>query len=365
MEENSSYKDIIKENMKETVSSERRLQRERIVNKRRGILGKVKINKNEFLKTDDVKSIAQRLKHKGLVKDSDFKLLTRAFIQNENNIIAFANSDGALQSLIRELTGTDSNHQLLAAECCVNLALGNEKTSLKIAKSAGTYLITFLKGMSIPLSSAAIWALGNLAGSDVKTLELLKSQGLMESLLDIIGVEDLQSNVIYALMHFVKVGLPVLQPDDLKKIATRTVVLANRTPDTFWLLYYLSCSNVCDELLLPIVQPCIGIIAETDESDTIESIKKKTACVRILANLASAESGNVASLLMAEFDTLFSLFEYMAQEATTPHLCKDMLWMFGNLVNHPAECVRSQVQMNMMRLQHLDLLCIPLRNELK
>ncbi|XP_039288683.1 uncharacterized protein LOC111049399 isoform X2 [Nilaparvata lugens] len=259
---------------------------------------------------------------------------------------------------------TDSNHQLVAAECCVNLALGNAKTSLKIAKSAGTYLITFLKGMSIPLSNAATWALGNLAGSDVKTLELLKSQGLMESLLDIIDIEELQSNVIYALMHFVKIGLSVLPPDDLKKIATRTVGLTNKTADTLWLLYYLSCSNECDEILHPTVQPCIEIIVQTDSED-VETIKKKTACFRILANLASGESGHVASLLMAEFDTLFSLFEFMAQEGTTPHLCKDMLWMFGNLVNHPAESVRSQVQFNMMRFQHLDLLCIPLRNALK
>jgi hypothetical protein len=54
----------------------------------------------------EVKSLAEKLKHKSCFTVHDFMLLNQALIQSEENIIAFFRVTGALHALVRELTGT-------------------------------------------------------------------------------------------------------------------------------------------------------------------------------------------------------------------------------------------------------------------
>lgn len=84
---------------------ERQERREILVNSRRSTLGEITDSQRRVITTQEVKTLAERLKHKGHFTVQDFMLLNHAVIQNEENIIAFFRVTGALQALIRELTG--------------------------------------------------------------------------------------------------------------------------------------------------------------------------------------------------------------------------------------------------------------------
>ncbi|XP_075226632.1 uncharacterized protein LOC142327439 isoform X2 [Lycorma delicatula] len=207
-EDGEVYTEKMVQYHREISKHERQLKRDIIFNRRRGILGEVSDSKKQIITSKTVLTILQKIKRKSKLTDEDINTLTCAFIQNESNIITFLNADSnlGLQALVRELTGVSSLIQLAVAECFVNMSLGNHKCCFKIAKSAGTYLITHLQGMNLNLKVPCIWALGNLVGSDIKTWKLLNSQGLLLLFLELLPITELQENVIYALTHYIKIG---------------------------------------------------------------------------------------------------------------------------------------------------------------
>lgn len=114
----------------------------------------IRIGIGEFSKTfadvqtfseDDVLALANRIKQQKHAKSDNLIQLSHAFLQSSENIQCFLKVTGALNVLVKELTGHDTNTQMLAAEVMCNLSLGSEVSSEKVALCAASYLITFLK----------------------------------------------------------------------------------------------------------------------------------------------------------------------------------------------------------------------------
>lgn len=173
------------------------------------MLGEVANSQKRVMTAGEVKTLAEKLKHKSHFTIHDFMLLNQSLLQNEENTIAFFTVTGALHAVVRELTGHNASRQLVAANCCCNLALGNEKACLKLTKAAAPYLITHLDGLNNHLLEVCIWTLGNLAGSHVKSWIILHAQGLLPKLLLLVtsSNSDVVQATLYALTHYIKTGL--------------------------------------------------------------------------------------------------------------------------------------------------------------
>lgn len=102
----------------------------------------------EILTEKDVAGLCSRIKRKKHAGPEDLGKLGNAFIQSEANIAAFIKTTGAINILIKELTGGDRSQQILAAQCLCNLSLGDEVCCSKIASFAGSYLMIFLMNSS-------------------------------------------------------------------------------------------------------------------------------------------------------------------------------------------------------------------------
>lgn len=84
----------------------RRERRQIQVNSMRETLGEVANSQKRVMTAGEVKTLAEKLKHKSHFTVHDFMLLNQALLQNEENIIAFFTVTGALHAVVRELTGT-------------------------------------------------------------------------------------------------------------------------------------------------------------------------------------------------------------------------------------------------------------------
>lgn len=94
---------------------------------------------------DDVLSLAKTVKHQKHANPHQLNQLSHAFLQSTDNIQCFLNVTGALNVIVKELIGSNSDTQSLAIECICNLSLGSEISCEKVTLHVATYLITFLK----------------------------------------------------------------------------------------------------------------------------------------------------------------------------------------------------------------------------
>ncbi|XP_017094979.2 uncharacterized protein [Drosophila bipectinata] len=138
--------------------------------------------KEEFAAQDnlsekDVHGLATRIKRRKHATSEDLFRLALAFLQGVENINAFAAIPGALQVLVKELTGSDTQRQIDAAECLCNLSLGEAHVAEKISSLVGSYMVTYLDGKDGRLKRSCLWTLANiLATSDKAAQQLLQMQ---------------------------------------------------------------------------------------------------------------------------------------------------------------------------------------------
>nr|CAD7261967.1 unnamed protein product [Timema shepardi] len=94
--------ELIRDHGRKSGKQYRREQRENLLNHNRGTLGIISFKETS---PQEVKGLAEKLKHKGKLKHQDLADLKQALIQHEDNIEAFFGVDGALNGLVRELSG--------------------------------------------------------------------------------------------------------------------------------------------------------------------------------------------------------------------------------------------------------------------
>lgn len=165
--QNSEAVSFIRSNIRKSLKVSRDDKRIKTIDSIRVGIGELANLKNYT--AADVTEIAGRIKQQKNAKPKDLNCLAHAFIQSSDNITCFLNITGALNVLVKELTGkgveinrnnydeyanlmhflyfwigNDPNTQILATECLCNLSLGTEIACEKLTLNAGTYLITFL-----------------------------------------------------------------------------------------------------------------------------------------------------------------------------------------------------------------------------
>ncbi|XP_055386381.1 uncharacterized protein LOC129615279 [Condylostylus longicornis] len=160
-------------------------------------LGEIKslVEEIENLTEKDVHGLCVRIKRKKHADSNDLFRLSQAFLQSIENITMFAKTPGALQIIVKELTGHDSEQQIRAAETLCNLSLGDETVCEKIATQAGSYLITFLESVDFRLKQSSLWTLINIVSTGKKGAEILMSMEIISKCSDILYSENMSENV--------------------------------------------------------------------------------------------------------------------------------------------------------------------------
>lgn len=99
------------------------------------------IDSDDVLTEKDIAGLCSRIKRRKHASEEDLIRLSNAFIQSELNISAFIKTTGAVNIVVKELTGSDNSRKLLAAQCLCNLSLGDEICCFKLATFAGSYIM--------------------------------------------------------------------------------------------------------------------------------------------------------------------------------------------------------------------------------
>ncbi|XP_022224064.2 uncharacterized protein LOC111075227 [Drosophila obscura] len=147
-------------------------------------LGQIRseIRELENLSAKDVCGLAARIKRRKHATSEDMYRLSHAFLQGNENISTFVGIPGAIQVLVKELSGANIQRQIDAAECFCNLSLGDAHVSEKITALAGSYLVTYLDGKEERLKRSCLWTLANLLATCTKAAKTLLKMQLVPKL---------------------------------------------------------------------------------------------------------------------------------------------------------------------------------------
>lgn len=168
----------IRQNVKENIRIARLKNRQDELDSSRSIslddLKDQTVNLQTFT-TKDVYDIIEKIKKQRHASEAELLKLSHAFLQSVENIDCFVNRTGAVQVIVKEMTGnsvrqfnwimkihkkktfffslgTKIETQMLAMECLCNMSLGPEISCEKIAQLIGTYLHTFLQSSNETLA---------------------------------------------------------------------------------------------------------------------------------------------------------------------------------------------------------------------
>lgn len=300
------------------------------------------VHEIENLSSQEIKGLASRIKRRKHADAKDLIKLGYGFQQSGENISEFVRITGAINVIVKEFTGHDSDLQQLAGECLCNLSLGDEVCCEKVATFAGTYLIAFLENVNNRrLNGTCIWTLQNIISSGLKAVKVLNTQGVIPSLFHLLeNIEDqeLLAEILLALEllldyellfiskeHILTSMLPTLTPKKPQlaslKVLYKSLVLTNfETLDV----------NTPEDIILHCVECLASIISSKDYTNTCAEV---VLSVRVLANLAAA-SDHCCAILMRECQQhqvkLSDLFNQYS-EAGCNEVCREMLWLLGNV----------------------------------
>ncbi|XP_059222042.1 uncharacterized protein LOC106093750 [Stomoxys calcitrans] len=188
---------LLREKVREYTKRHREQIRADVSDSLRFQLGEIKarIKELENLSEKDVAGLAARIKRRKHATEEDMYRLSHAFLQDAKNIETFSKITGALQVLVKELTGNDAERQLSAAECICNLSLGESPVCEKIAAAAGSYMVTYFHSKESQLVRLCLWTIANIlatgekASLTVMRMKLLPQLWKMYCDEEIVGVD--------------------------------------------------------------------------------------------------------------------------------------------------------------------------------
>lgn len=134
------------------------------------------------LKPEDISALAKRIKRKKSADQNDLISLSNGFLQNPKNISTFLMITGAVNILIKELSGAQ---RLLSAEAICNLAMGDSVCGEKLAKFDGPYLLTMSESEDDLLAQTCLWTLYNLLTSGTQATKILIAQKILPKMINI------------------------------------------------------------------------------------------------------------------------------------------------------------------------------------
>ncbi|XP_055598500.1 uncharacterized protein LOC129748053 [Uranotaenia lowii] len=303
----------------------------------------------ENLTPQHIKGLASRIKRRKRADSKDLVRLSYGFQQAEANISEFIRITGAINVVVKELTGHDSDLQQLAAECLCNLSLGDEVYCEKVATFAGTYLITFLENLSHRrLQITCLWTLQNIVASGPKACKVLHSQGVvscLNHLLDIGGQSDPLPDVLLCIELILSYEFQFFGKDILLTTTMPLVMKKASSCNSLKVLYKaLSLTNfeVLEYDAVPeIVTFCLKSLASGSEELRLSST---LLAIRILANLVASQEGCCTYLFERclqqniRFGCLFNDFA----EAEEHAICRELLWLLGNIYRQAGKVELEQ-----------------------
>ncbi|RVE45870.1 hypothetical protein evm_009469 [Chilo suppressalis] len=223
---------LIRESSRNLLKSNRRIHK----NEQNDIYRKLEETR---VTRETIVDIVNKLKTKSITA-MELDILKNSILDDQNNIEVVLSNQGSLRGLVRELSGTDVTKQLAAAGCCCNIALGDAKACVTVAKTAGPYLVTALDNFNTELAVLCAWTLGNIAGSGHRACVALHSRGVLTKLTALLTHHLLCDAALYAATH-----LAYHMKDDLGKEYvekwTQILVNMNLSMESCHLLFILSC----------------------------------------------------------------------------------------------------------------------------
>ncbi|KAH8298376.1 hypothetical protein KR018_012185 [Drosophila ironensis] len=233
--------DGIREKVRECAREQRREGRTQAKDALRLGLGQIKdeMTALEHLTAKDVHGLAGRIKRRKHATSEDLCRLSLAFLQGEENINAFAAIPGALQVLVKELTGPHAKRQIDAAECLCNLSLGEAHVADKIASLAGSYLVTYLDGKEERLKRCCLWTLANLLATCERARQTLLPMQLVPKLWKLYtDASDGCQLDAAACLHLVATLAPrLVSPEDRRYVAQHLEAKRSDHPAAEYLMY--------------------------------------------------------------------------------------------------------------------------------
>ena len=155
---------------------------------------------------DQVQELARAIQKSDKNNLNNLKSLRKAFTQGSELISAFLGVDNSLRAMVGHLTCNNAQFQSEAAWCITNLATGVHEDTMKVLKASAAYLITYLSGQNVQLQDQCAWALGNFSGDSQECRDILRAQGIvvpMVNLLKVLTLQVLTKKCIFSLLFFV------------------------------------------------------------------------------------------------------------------------------------------------------------------
>ncbi|XP_058059835.1 uncharacterized protein LOC131210583 [Anopheles bellator] len=286
----------------------------------------------------DIKGLAGRIKRRKRCEPMDLVQLSYGFQQSRENISHFLRITGAINVIVKELTGHDYNLQLLAAECICNLSLGDDVCCEKIATFSGTYLITLVENSNCrPLQQTCMWILQNIVGSSPKGSQVLFSQGLVVALVRLLTTvtdQEAADEINLTLELSLNYGK---ETDNTLAQIVQSVKGKPFHPSTLRLLYKCLTSSeqpLPDECSISICHGCLDYLASVLGKCFQSQTASLLLCIRMLAHYV-ATNGSYARvifdyLLQRKYLKFSTLFNECAVANLVP-VCKELLWFLGQL----------------------------------
>lgn len=317
----------------------------------------------------DVAGIAMRIKRRKKADIDDLEKLSCAFLANESNISCFCKIAGALNIIVKELTGLDAATQILASEALCNLSLGNEVCCEKISTNCGSYLAMFLTSSNLRLlvnhhkdlvwqffgnfnlflQRTTVWTITNLMACDPKSRDFFINQEIVSKLCTQVNIrhqdDDLYEDCMIAIDVLVSAGWEALRQTDKDCLLTTWLSGARRN-DYFYMkvLYKISTAFPMD--VLPKLARIATYILIESAQDFIDFTVARNVlsicfCVRVLGNCVAAGNLDYTEFLSNFNPVLKDLSEFFNQffRQNNSYVNKELLWCVGNIYNCKDDAV--------------------------
>uniref|UniRef100_A0A2S2P563 IBB domain-containing protein n=1 Tax=Schizaphis graminum TaxID=13262 RepID=A0A2S2P563_SCHGA len=290
---NSASTARVKEKIRYDVDIHRQLNKQMLMNSRRGVKIEEDFPNNE-LTVEDMQNMALEIKRGKQITVKQLKLLQNGFLDYLDFIVLFYNVPGAVDSLLHLASSKNEEIQLAAIECFLNMGLGDREVCFKLLKLVAPYLMMYINHLNFNISAMSIWTLGNLSDSNPDACKLLQDQNFFGALVDRLQnstCDRIIFDTFYTLRLFLKTYLDYLPIDDLNKLLHVCYKRLSTWKDSFWIVYQISC---CQDSALK-DSKCIDHLLDALHEDIID-ITCLVPILRTISNIIAKDSTNLSAI---------------------------------------------------------------------
>ncbi|XP_032217708.2 importin subunit alpha-2 [Nematostella vectensis] len=321
----------------------RKERRERLLSSKRIRFAEEEAEEEDFT-VEQVRDYAKAIQKYDSNTLHCLRSLRKAFAQGSELISAFMGVENGLRSVVGYLTGHNIDLQLEAAWCITNLSAGTHEDTLRVLKAAAPYLITYLSGQNLSLQDQCAWALGNMSGDSVECRDLLRAQGIVPPMANLLKSEipSIVQSAAFALSNLARGHSQAA--DDMMGLGIASMICALLVPgqstievvtEVSWVSTYLTSKP--DNLAAFVESGVIDHLVRILHSLVQEAQPNSQAITPILRCLGNIISGPDEYGAMAMQGGLLLHAVMACLQSSHRHVRKESLWVLSNLTAGPAE----------------------------